>query len=144
MVVRTTSKGLRRRGKRRVRKALDSTKGTIAKVPGPSNNPATNLMILDVAMRGASMIFGRGMEKALLRARYDPDKASDIVKGRSLVQSVAATGAARMATRSVPGFLLVTGGLLAKAVFDRSFSRRESVRRAEQQFAKQAQNADES
>jgi hypothetical protein len=141
MGVRTTSKGLSRRGRRRARRALHSTKQTIAKVPGPSNNPATNLLILDVAMRGASMLFGRGMEKALLRARYDPGKASDIVKGRTLVQSMAATGAARMATKSVPGFLLVTGGLLAKAVFDRSFSRRESVQRGERTLAEQAQNA---
>jgi hypothetical protein len=143
MGVGTTSRGLKRRSGRRARRALQSTKQTIAKVPGPSNNPATNLLILDVAMRGASMIFGRGMEKALLRARYDPSKAADIVKGRSLVQSMAATGAARMATRSVPGFLLVTGGLLAKAVFDRSFSRHESVRRGERQLAEQAQNAPE-
>ena len=51
------------------RKAAATTKGTLAKVPGPSNNPATNLIILDVAMRGASMIAGRAMEKALLSTR---------------------------------------------------------------------------
>jgi hypothetical protein len=56
---------------------------------------------------------------------------------------MAATGAARMATRSVPGFLLVTGGLLAKSLLDRSMGRRESVRRGEQHFAKQAENAEE-
>ena len=125
------------------RRAAARTKSTLAKVPGPSNNPATNLLIMDVAMRGASMIFGRAVEKALLRARYNPDKAADIVKGRSMVQSMAATGAARMATRSVPGFLLVTGGLLAKAIFDRSLSRRESVRRGEKAFSEQAANAPE-
>ena len=125
------------------RKAAARTKTTLAKVPGPSSNPATNLLIMDVAMRGASMIAGRAMEKALLSARYSGQKAADIVKGRSLIQSMAATGAARMATRSVPGFLLVTGGLLAKAIFDRSFSRRESVRRGEAQFAEQAANAPE-
>jgi hypothetical protein len=48
-----------------------------------------------------------------------------------------------MASRSVPGFLLVTGGLLAKAVFDRSSGRRKSARRGEQQFAEQAEKADE-
>lgn len=125
------------------RKTAARTRQTLAKVPGPSNNPATNLIIMDVAMRGVTMVIGRAMEKTLLRARYDPEKASDIVKGRSLVQSMAATGAARMATRSVPGFLVVTGGLLAKAVFDRSFSRRESVRKAERQFAEQAAKAKE-
>jgi hypothetical protein len=125
------------------RKAAATTKTAIAKVPGPSNNPATNLLIMDVAMRGASMIAGRAMEKALLSARYSGEKAADIVKGRTLIQSMAATGAARMATRSIPGFLLVTGGLLAKAIFDRSFSRRESVRRGEQTLSEQAANAPE-
>ena len=125
------------------RKAVARTKTTLAKVPGPSSNPATNLLIMDVAMRGASMIAGRAMEKALLSARYSGEKAADIVKGRTLVQSMAATGAARVATRSIPGFLLVTGGLLAKAIFDRSFSRRESVRRGEQTLSEQAAQADD-
>jgi hypothetical protein len=125
------------------RRAAKKTKGAIAKVPGPSNNPATNLLIMDIAMRGASMIAGRAMEKALLSARYDGQKAADIVKGRTMTQSMAATGAARFATRSVPGFLLVTGGLLAKAIFDRTLSRRESVRRGEESFAEQAANAPE-
>jgi len=125
------------------RKARTRTKRALAKVPGPSNNPATNLLIMDIAMRGASMIAGRAMEKALLSARYSGEKAADIVKGRSMVQSMAATGAARMATRSVPGFLLVTGGLLAKAILDRTLSRREAVRRGEEAFAEQAANAPE-
>jgi hypothetical protein len=125
------------------RKAARTTKRALAKVPGPSSNPATNLLIIDVAVRGVSMIVGRGMEKALLRTRYNPGKAADIVKGRPLWQSMAATGAARMATRSVPGFLLVTGGLLAKAVFDRSLGRREAVRRGERDLADQAAQADD-
>ena len=125
------------------RTAAAKTKGTLAKVPGPSSNPATNLLIMDIAMRGASMIAGRAMEKALLSARYSGKKAADIVQGRTMVKSMAATGAARLATRSVPGFLLVTGGLLAKVVFDRSLSRREAVRRGEEAFAEQAAQADE-
>lgn len=130
-----------RKLKSAARKAAAKTRGTLAKVPGPSSNPATNLLIMDVAMRGVSMVTGRAIEKALLSTRYSGKKAADIVKGRSMVQSMAATGAARMATRSVPGFLLVTGGLLAKAIFDRTLSRRESVRRGEEQFAEQAANA---
>ena len=127
--------------KPRLKSTARKAKSALANVPGPSSNPATNLLIIDVAMRGASMVFWRGMEKALLRARYNPDKASDIVKGRSMIQSAAATGAARLATRSVPGFLLVGGGLIAKAIFDRSLSRRESTRRGEEQLAEQAANA---
>ena len=123
------------------RKASATAKSTAEKIPGPSSNPATNLLIMDIAMRGASMIAGRAIEKALLRVRYDTDKASAIVKGRSMAQSMAATGAARMATRSVPGFLLVTGGLLAKTLLDRSLKTRDARRRGERQLAAQAENA---
>jgi hypothetical protein len=123
--------------------AAERTRRTLAKIPGPSTNPATNLLILDVAIRGAALIAGRGMEKALLRTRYQREKAHAIVKGRSIVSSMAATGVARVATRSVPGFLLVSGGLLAKAVVDRSFGRRRSVREGERQFAEQAKQAED-
>jgi hypothetical protein len=125
------------------RKAKAKTKSTLAKVPGPSSNPATNLLILDVAVRGASLVAGRAMERALLRTRYQREKAHDIIKGRSMLNSLAATGVARVATRSVPGFLLVAGGLFAKAVIDRSLSRRESVRHGERRLAEQAAEADE-
>lgn len=131
------------RVKSAARKAARRTKNTLAKVPGPSSNPATNLLIMDVAMRGVSMITGRAVETALLRMRYSDGKAADIVKGRTMVRSMAATSAARVATRSVPGFLLVTGGLLAKAIFDRSLGRRESIRRGEESFEKQADNVEE-
>lgn len=133
----------RRRLRSTARKAARQTKGTLARIPGPSTNPATNLLIMDVAMRGLSLAFARSMEKALLRTRYQREKASNIVKGRPLIHSMAATGAARMASRSVPGFLLVTGGLLAKSVLDRSLGRRESVRRGEKRFAERAEQAEE-
>ena len=125
------------------RRAARKAKGALAKVPGPSSNPATNLLIMDIGMRMASMIAGRAAEKLILRARYSGKKASDIVTGRTMVQSMAATGAARFATKSIPGFLIVTGGLVAKTIFDRSFSRRESVARGEQQLAEQAAQAPE-
>ena len=125
----------------RLKSTARKAKATLAKVPGPSNNPATNLLIFDIALRGATMLIGRTVEKGLLRTRYHGKKAGDIVEGRSWAQSLTATGAARLATRSVPGFLLVTGGLLAKAVIDRGFSRRQSVRRGERQLAEQAEQA---
>ena len=143
MGVRSRARRLKRQTSSSTEKALEKTKDAIAEVPGPSSNPHTNLLILDVVIRGASMLAWRGTERALLRTRYDREKARNIIKGRSMIQSMAATGAARMATRSVPGFLLVSGGLLAKAVFDRSLDRRESRRRGERQFAEQAAKADE-
>lgn len=123
-------------------KAVDRTRGALARVPGPSTDPATNLLILDVAMRGAAFAASRGVEKALLRTRYQREKAKAIMEGRGFLASVVATGAARMASRSVPGFLLVAGGLLAKAAFDRSQSRRKARREGERQFDEQAEGAD--
>jgi len=117
--------------------------GALAKVPGPSSNPATNLIILDIAMRGASLIAGRGVQRALLRTRYQREQADDIVEGHSMLASLAATGAARVATRSIPGFLLVAGGLFAKAVIDRTLSRRTSTRRGDRRLAAQAAQADD-
>jgi hypothetical protein len=38
----------------------------------------------------------------------------------------------RLATRSVPGFLLVSTGLAAKTLFDRSQDRRKARRKREQ------------
>ena len=125
------------------RKVSGKVKDTAEAIPGPSPNPATNLLIMDIAMRGASMIAGRAIQRALLGARYDADTAADIVKGRSMIQSMTATSAARFATRSLPGFLLVTGGLLAKTVFDRSLRPREARRRGEKQFAEQAEEAEQ-
>ncbi|OYW43937.1 MAG: hypothetical protein B7Z33_13955 [Sphingomonadales bacterium 12-68-11] len=132
-----------KRRDRRARRALAQAKAGIGKIPGPSPNPATNLLILDVAMRGASFLAARAVERAVLKSRYDADKAADIVKGRSLLQSVVATGAGRIASRSVPGLLIVAGGLLAKAAFDRSLGPRRARRAGEKQLAQQAAEADE-
>jgi hypothetical protein len=112
-------------------------------VPGPSTNPATNLLIMDIAIRGASLLAARGIEKAALKLRYHRDEAGQIVEGRSLVGTLTATSAARMATRSVPGFLLVSGGLLAKALVDRSLRPRDARRKGDRKLAKQAAKADD-
>ena len=107
-------------------------------VPGPSTNPATNLLIMDIAMRGAALLAARAVQQAALKMRYRRSKANDIVKGRSMVATLTATGAARVATRSISGLLLVTGGLLAKTLVDRSLRPREARRRGDRQLAEQA------
>ncbi len=131
------------KGGRKVRKAIRKVRGGVQKVPGPSTNPATNLMIADIAVRGASYLFRRSIEKGLLRARFGPDKAKQIVEGRTMGHSIAGFAVSRLATRSVPGFLLVAGGLVGKAVFDRSLGRRESAREGEETLEDLADNAAE-
>lgn len=114
-----------------------------AGVTGPSTNPATNLLIANIAMQGLAMLARRSAERGLLRKRFGPDAAHDIIKGRGLVTSMATTAAARAATRSVPGFLLVSGGLLAKAVFDRARNRRTARRKGDTALLEQAAKAPE-
>ena len=114
-----------------------------SEVPGPSSNPATNLLIMDIVMRGASLLAARAVEQAALRLRYRRAKADDIVEGRSMIATLTATGAARVATRSVPGLLLVTGGLLVKTLIDRSLRPREARRRGDHQLAEQAAQVDD-
>ncbi len=86
---------------------------------GPSPNPKTNLLLADIALRGGAMLVRQGLERGLLGKRYAPDKARKIIKGRSLGETLVGGAVARLAMRSVPGAILVGGGLLAKTLYDR-------------------------
>jgi len=86
---------------------------------GPSPNPHTNLVIADVALRGSAMIARRAVERGLLGNRYTPHKAKAILKGRTFGETLLHTAIARVAIGSVPGAILVGGGLLAKTLYDR-------------------------
>ena len=115
-------------------KAGDAVKTTARKAEaalkqtkGPSPNPMTNLIIADVALRGGGRLLRHVVEQTLLGVKYSPDKARDIVKGRGMAQTLLGTAVARVATRSVPGALLVGGGLLAKTLYDRSRKRSEAA-----------------
>ena len=133
---------LTHRGAGAVRKALGGRRKGSTTVPGPSTNPATNILIADVGLRAGNLLLRRTMEKGLLRLRYPPEKAHEMIEGRTLGQTLITAGLARLATRSIPGALLVTGGLIAKTILDRSLSRRESERRGDRQLEEQADNAD--
>lgn len=86
---------------------------------GFSPNPKTNLMMADIAMRGGSMLLRRSVERKLLGLRYPGSKASAILKGRSVSDTVTGAAMARLATRSIPGAIIVGGVLLAKTLYDR-------------------------
>jgi len=102
-----------------VAKAEQATDQAVA-TAAPSPNPATNLLIADIALRGGGALLKRAVEAGVLGATVTGKrKARDIVKGRSLGQSLVGTLIARVATRSVPGALLVGGSLLAKTLYDR-------------------------
>lgn len=108
---------------------------------GPSPNPMTNLIIADVALRGGGRLLRHVIERTLLGVKYPPGKARAIINGRTLTQTLLGTTAARLATRSVPGALLVGGGLLAKTLYDRSKKRGEAEAEGERKLDEQADNA---
>lgn len=107
-------------------------------VPGLSENPATNLLLAEIAMRAGSTVLRRVVERGLLKGRYGRDTAKDIIGNRSLKHTLATTAVARLATRSVPGAVLVGTGLAAKLLFDRSQKRRKAKREGDRTLLDQA------
>lgn len=110
--------------KGRAAKVKARIKGKAADLHGPSPNSATNLVIADIALRGGAAIARRAVEHALLGKSYAPRKATAILKGRSLGESLAHGLLARVALTSVPGAIVVVGGLAAKTLYDRSRARK--------------------
>ncbi len=107
-------------------------------IPGPSENPATNFVIADVAIRAGSYLARRGVEKGLLAGRYGKDTAHAIVANKSLKHTLFSTLLARVATGSVPGAVLVGGGALAKTLLDRRKNRLNAKAEGDQALLDQA------
>ncbi|MFM5932159.1 MAG: hypothetical protein ACKOPQ_14745 [Novosphingobium sp.] len=103
---------------RKPAKALEKVEETLEE-GGLSPNPMTNLMITDLLLRGGGRLLKNVVEKSVLGASFTPAKAKKIVKGRSMAQTLVGTALARIATRSVPGAIVVGGGMLAKALYER-------------------------
>lgn len=99
--------------------------------PGPSPNSATNLLIADVLLRGASKLFNGSAKGQMLRTLIDPAAAKRVLNGRTMGKSVVTYAATRLATRSIPGLLVVGGGLVAKTLLDRRSARQKAVEEAE-------------
>jgi hypothetical protein len=107
-------------------------------VVGPSPNPATNLLLADVVMRMGSYALRHGVERAFLTGRYGKSTAKQIVKGRTIPQSLAAVAIAKLGTRSLPGAALVGVGLVAKTLFDRRQARRRAQAEGDVKLIEQA------
>lgn len=95
---------------------------------GPSPNPKTNLILADIALRGGGMLVRQAIERGLLGKKYAPEKASKILKGRTMAETAVGTAIAKLATKSVPGAILVGGGLLAKTLYDRRKGKRAAAK----------------
>ncbi len=121
-------------------KAISSVTGGSDKVFGPSTNPATNLIIQDIAMRAGGRLMRHTFEKGMLRGRYGGTGAKAIVENRSLVQTLVSGLLARTATRSLPGAVLIGGGLMVKTLYDRGRSKRVSRRSGDKTLKKMAED----
>ena len=130
-------------GRRAAQRAAAKTRKGIQKVPGPSPNAATNLMIAEIAVASAGRIARRSMEKGLLKAKFEREQAVAIVEGRGMAHTMITAAIARVATRSLPGALLVGGGLFAKILFDRTVSRGKSRRRGDREIAHRVEGAED-
>ena len=97
----------------------------LSAVPGLSTDSATNLAIAEVLMRGVSRLMQRSMRDEMLSQTHDRETARELATSRTLLSGLAVYGASRLATRSVPGALIVAGGLAPKTLYDRGGARQK-------------------
>ena len=95
----------------------------------PSPNPATNLLIADIVVRGASTLFRRNVEKRVAKSTSQSDEEADrMIDGRGIIRTLGLYGASRLATRSPLGLGVVAGGLVIKTLYDRGKARQQKRR----------------
>ncbi|QKG70484.1 hypothetical protein [Erythrobacter mangrovi] len=90
----------------------------------PSEDPVSSLILADAAIRAGTYIVRRTVEKGLLRGRYGSEAAREVLANKTLGQTVLSFGLAKLATRSLPGAVIVGGGAVAKTLYDRRKARR--------------------
>jgi len=83
----------------------------------------TRALWSDVALRTATRLIRTNLLDAALNKVMTPEARAQ-TKPNSFGMSLIGIAAARLATRSVPGALFVGGGLVAKALYDRSRSKK--------------------
>lgn len=87
--------------------------------------------IADIALRKGATIARRKLEQQLTRSGYTKKQIKKVVAGKSYGKQFAVAAITRLATRSIPGALLVGGGFLAKALLDRRKNLRKETASAD-------------
>lgn len=80
-----------------------------------------NRLLANIARRGGGKLLDLAVGR-FLPAKAEAEKVP-LLK-RSLTKGLAGAAVTRIATRSVPGAIVVGGGILAKALYDRRRKRR--------------------
>ena len=103
--------------------SVSDTTTTTTDSPAPAPNSMTNLILADVLLRTGERLLRQSVETGVLGQKSGKfkgkDKATKIVRGGSMAKTLIGTAIARIASRSVPGAIIVGGGLLAKTLYDR-------------------------
>ena len=103
--------------------SVSDTTTTTTDSPAPAPNSMTNLILADVLLRTGERLLRQSVETGVLGQKSGKfkgkDKATKIVRGGSTAKTLIGTAIARIASRSVPGAIVVGGGLLAKTLYDR-------------------------
>lgn len=134
------AKGVIRKGRIAAKAALTDV---AKKTPAASPNPMTNLIIADLALRGGGQLLRHAVERTVLGATYSKADAKNLIKGRTMAQTLIGTAIARIAMRSVPGAIVVGGGLLAKTLYDRRRGKQAAKAEGATAVAKQAEKGRE-
>lgn len=88
----------------------------------PTVSPIVTLIVADLAVRAGEKLVRRGVERGLLDGK--PAKTSRVIRGPTFKETILGTVAAEVARRSVPGAILVGGGLIAKVLRDRRLAKK--------------------
>lgn len=135
------AKGVIGSGKKAAKDALETATD---QAPSPSPNPMTNLILADFALRSGGQLLQRAVEHVLLDAKNSGKGAGNLAKRLTRTQTLVGSALARIASRSVPGALVIGGGLLAKTLYDRRRGKAAARSGGSKAIAKQAEKgADE-
>lgn len=83
-------------------------------------------MIVDVALREGSLVARRAVQRKLAGAKLSDFKDATLPPKASFAKRITADMLARLAARSIPGTLVVAGGLVARALMLRRKHRRDA------------------
>ena len=96
--------------------------------PAKPQNTATNLLIADILVRGASRLWRKRVDEKVAKAA--PPATSDekpAVDGRTMLTTLGLYGASKLANKSASGLALVASGLVAKTLYDRGKARQKRL-----------------
>jgi hypothetical protein len=100
----------------------------------------TNVVVADIVLRAAGGMLRQRVEKGLLAKALTAAGPEGSSAKRSLAASAVLWGASRLARRSPLGLAVVTGGLAAKALYDRG--KRLEAKRATRKNARKAPDSE--